>query len=295
MEAIVERFPKARKTVLLGKAASSIVEYTRLFDEVIPLDRVRLLKANKFSAIAEIFRFTYSIRRRRFDMVIDLHSLPETNLLGFLSGASIRLFANRESRSLDWLSNIKPRPPLEDKSISLADLYLAALAPIGIDPNRAYYRLKPKPAAVKKMRPLVGLNPGAGHASRRWPLAKFNVLAERLSKSGRCDVVVLLGPEEAPLIEESKTASKGRWIVSVGSSLISLIDELSELDVLVSNDTGPAHIAAALGIPIVLLLHDSAPDRFLPITDDLAIHRSPEIADIGTEDVLRSVKERLNR
>ncbi len=293
MEAIVEHFPDAKKIALVGKAASSIIEYTELFDEIIPLDRVRLLKANKPSAIIEILRFTNSIRRRRFDMVIDLHSLPETNLLGFLSGASMRLYANRESRSIDWLSNIKPRPPLEEKSISLADLYLAALSPIGIDQNREYFRLKRASMVRDKSRPLVGLNPGAGHPSRRWPLAKFNELAERLSSSGMCDVVVLLGPEEAPLIADVEAASNGRWEVSVGSSIVSLIGELSRLDVLVSNDTGPAHLAAALRLPIVLLLQNTSPDRFLPLTDDLTIHRGSEMADIATEDVFRSIESRI--
>ena len=295
MEAIVERFPNARKTALVGKAASAIIEYTQLFDEVIPLDRVRLLEANKLSAIAEILRFTYSIRRRRFDMVIDLHSLPETNLLGFLSGASTRLFSNRESRSLDWLSNIKPRPPLEDKSIAVTDLYLAALAPIGISPKRNYYRLPPAADNVAKPRPLVGLNPGAGHDSRRWPLEKFHELAEKLWSSGLCDIVILLGPEEAPLARSVEATAEGRWRVFVGRSLVDLIETLSAIDIFVSNDTGPMHIAAALGVPVVLLIQGAAPERFLPLGADLKIHRGKEMADIETEDVLRSVKERLNR
>src|SRR5690242_21096755 len=88
------------------------------------------------------------VRRRLFDLVIDLHSLYETNILGFLSGARHRLYANRESRSLDFLGNFRHRPEKEDKSKHLSDFYLAVLAPLGVSGSKDSFRLELGPGAA---------------------------------------------------------------------------------------------------------------------------------------------------
>src|SRR5437868_9496692 len=106
---------------MAGKAAGEVVRIANASDEQILVDRVALRDGNKAASIAAIFRLVGDVRRRKFDLVIDLHSLYETNLLGYLSGAKYRLFANRENRSFDRLANFPLRPPLEDKSLHHTD------------------------------------------------------------------------------------------------------------------------------------------------------------------------------
>ena len=79
--AIRDRFPRAKVTVAAGKIPAQLIEDLRLADDVIPVDRVALLRGNKFRSIAEIYKIAADVRRRRFDLVIDLHSLYETNIL----------------------------------------------------------------------------------------------------------------------------------------------------------------------------------------------------------------------
>ena len=117
------------------------------------------------------------VRHRQFDFVIDLHSFAETNLLGFFSGASKRLFSRRRGRSLDFLANFKPAPPVEENNRERhqVDRYLDVLLPLGIkeaeriprlatrfDDDREIDKLLRKSKAEAGA-PLVGLFPGAGH------------------------------------------------------------------------------------------------------------------------------------
>ena len=292
MKAIRERFPDAQRTAIVGAATAEIVRMVDLFDEVIPVDRVRLLKGNKFSSSVEIINFARSIRRMRFDLVIDLHSLPETNLLGYFSGAKRRLFSRRESRSLDFLANFRPVPPDEDKSIHLSEYYMNVLTPLEMSESPAPFRFDRSLSKIPD-HPIVGLNPGAGNPSRRWPVESFIELTRTILDSGQAEVEVLIGPEDRQLVAGFNDALKGRCSVNTGSSLEDLVSSLSRLSLLVSNDTGPAHVAAVTGIPIILLRHSASPDRYLPLAEHLVVHRGEELADISCAEVFSSVVKML--
>ena len=294
MKAIRDRFPDARRTAVVGSATAEIVKLSGLFDKVIPVDRVRLLHGNKFSSSVEIIRFALSIRRMRFDFVIDLHSLPETNLLGYVSGAEQRLFSKRDSRSLDRLSNFRPAPPVEDKTLHLSEYYLQVLRPLGVSGAAEPFHFAAGEITDRPKRPVVGLNPGAGNVSRMWPLVKFIELARRISESAKADIEVFLGPEESAIADEVRSAIGEKCSIVSGLSLKELAERFARLSCLVSNDTGPAHIAAASGSPIVLLLQNAAPDRYLPLTRDLVVHRGEHLDDISVEQVYGSVMTGLD-
>lgn len=303
LKAISDRFPDARKSIVVGSACAEIVRMTNLFDEVIPVDRVRLLWSNKVWSSIQILKFAYRIRRMRFDLVIDLHSLPETNLLGFFSGARRRLFANRESRSLDFLSNFRPKPPLEDKTINLALNYHKALEPLGlpiVEPAAAAM-IQPSSEEIDAFNKtliesgvtnetLIGINPGAGHQSRRWPIEKFVELSNRISKTER-RAIVFLGPEEQGLLIDSNLRFDKRVIVPEVLKIPALAAAFTRISTLVSNDTGTMHLAAVMGTPVVLLLHSDSPDRYLPTSSSVTILRAESITDICVEQVFDTLSK----
>src|ERR1041385_9005541 len=115
LRAIRERFPYAKVTVAIGKPGGEIIRLSGYANDVLEVDRVGLRDGNKLVSIGRIIKFVGEVRKQKYDFVIDLHSLSETNLLGFLSGAPRRLYARRPGRSLDYLSNFKPPPPAEDR------------------------------------------------------------------------------------------------------------------------------------------------------------------------------------
>src|SRR6267378_2400678 len=134
LRAIRERFPHARITVVVGKPGAEVVSLSGYANETLGVDRVTLRDGPKLISIARIVKLVKEVRRAKFDFAIDLHSLSETNLLGFLSGAPRRLFSRRPGRSLDYLANFHPRPPVETdhRKRHLIDRYLDVLIPLEI-------------------------------------------------------------------------------------------------------------------------------------------------------------------
>lgn len=295
LAAIRRRFPESRLSVLSGKVPGEVLALSGLADEVIAVDRVELRDGPRLRSIVKVFGIVADIRRRRFDLVIDLHSLSETNILAFLTSGT-RLLANRESRSLDRLSNFDPPPPKEDKSKHLTDRYFDVLRPLGIEASERTFRLSAPPEDVRyvderffggRSRPTVGLFPGAGHPSRCWQLDRFAEVAARLEKDGYRPVV-FLGPEETELRDRvSELIAVGTLIID-GLSIRQFIAAASRLAAFITNDTGPMHLAACAGAPVLLLLDGRAPDTYLPLTDQLLVVRQPEITAIGVQEVYRA-------
>lgn len=300
LHAIREKFPTAKITVMGGKAVAEIVKLSGFSDELIIVDRVKLRDSARIWSIKQIFKIIGDVRGRKFDFVIDIHSLPETNLLGFISGAKKRLYGNRESRSLDSLANFPAKPPKEDKAKHLTDRYLDILKSLEIENPKRFVQISPTQKeleevkqifhnlGISKTKTLVGLFLGAGHPSRRWKLDNFVELANELVKDTTLQVLVFLGPEEADLIDEVKTKFPKETIIIEGLTLLQLFAALSFLKVLVSNDTGPMHLGAIAGASIVLVLDKNAPTSYLPLTDKLDIVSGKEIAEITVEEVFQA-------
>ncbi|MBD0373804.1 MAG: glycosyltransferase family 9 protein [Pyrinomonadaceae bacterium] len=304
LRAIREKFPQARITVAVGKAAAPVVELSGYADAIIPVDRVALRDGPKPWAILGIFKLVKEVRRKEFDFVIDLHSLSETNLLGFFSGAAKRLYARRPGRSLDFLSRFDTRPPVEESKKHAVDRYLDVLVPLGIKDAPRAPRLRARAEddrVIEKMlkkakantgAPLIGLFPGAGHPSRRWPLTGFRDLADMLTRNDEVRIIVFAGPEEREMVAQVKGSFPRNTIIFDRLTIPQLAAAMSRLSVLVSNDTGPMHIAAAVGTSVVLLLDRRAPHTFLPVEGQHRIIQSA-IAHITTEEVYGAARELL--
>jgi ADP-heptose:LPS heptosyltransferase len=261
-----QKFPRARITVAVGGAAASVVELAGVADEVLAVDRVGLRDGPKVLSLWQIGKFVLDVRRRKFDFVIDLHSLSETNLLGFLSGAAYRLYARRPTRSLDYLSKFDPPPPVEDRSKHAIDRYLDVIAPLGVgevsrtprlpvreEDSRVVEELLRKAKAGHDA-PLVGIFPGAGHPSRCWPLERFAELARTLERNDAVRVVLFAGPEERALVRAARSSFPSSTVFLDRLTIPQLAAAAARLSVFVSNDTGPMHIAAAVGTPVVILM-----------------------------------------
>jgi ADP-heptose:LPS heptosyltransferase len=238
------------------------------------------------------------VRRRKFDFVLDLHSLYETNLLGFVSGAKHRLYANRENRSLDLLANFEPKPPREDKKLHLTDHYLNGLKPLGIENAPRIVEIKPQAKDLEKIetllrdfknKKLVGLFPGAGNPSRRWNLEKFAALAKKFSLDEKTQTIVFLGPEETDLRAEVEAIFPPQIKIVDKLSLTEFIAALSKMTVLVSNDTGAIHLAAIVGTPIVLIMDERAPKTYLPLTEKISVVNNAALDKISVEEVFSAM------
>lgn len=304
LRAIRERFPKARITVAVGKPGADIVELSGCADSTLVVDRVALRDGLKIVSVARIVKLVKSVRRLRFDFVIDLHSLSETNLLGFMSGAPKRLYSRRPTRSLDFLANFKPRPPVEvdHRERHLIDRYLDVLIPLGVQGAQRLPQLKTratdasvveqilKQAKADVGAPLVGLFPGAGHPSRRWPLERFAELADFLVRNDHVRILVFLGPEERAFVQAIRQRFPPTSVILDRLTIPQVAAAQARLSLFVSNDTGPMHIASAVGTPVVLLLDKRAPKSYLPQGDHHRIIYSGVIDDITVDEVYAAAR-----
>jgi ADP-heptose:LPS heptosyltransferase len=278
LSAIRHRFPRARVTVAVGGSAASVIEMAGVADEALSVDRVALRDGPKHLSMWQIGKLVLEVRRRKFDFVVDLHSLSETNLLGFLSGAGQRLYARRPGRSLDYLANFRPAPPVEDRSKHAIDRYLDVVSPLGVGEVSRVPRLpvrdedgrtvdemlrKALTGGKSKGRratagagdgPLVGIFPGAGHPSRRWPIERFAELASMLERNDSVRSVLFAGPEERKLVRDALPKFPPSTVVLDKLTVPQLAAAAARLSVFVSNDTGPMHVAAAVGTPVVILM-----------------------------------------
>lgn len=307
LRAIRQRFPNAQITVAAGKPANEVVALSGYANDIFEVDRVALRDGNTLVSIWRIIKFVRQVREAKFDLVIDLHSLSETNILGFLSGAPHRLYSRRPGRSLDYLANFKPRPPVEETSRHAVDRYLDALKPLGIQDPPRIPALRTSPAGdstvdslLKKEKAqsgelLVGLVPGAGHIGRRWPLENYVQLADHLRRNDRVRVIVFAGPEEREMVTQMRTLFPPGTIFFDRLTIPQLVSAQARLTLMVSNDTGPAHLGAAAGVPVVVLMDRPTPHSFTVVGDQHRLIYGDLVTKITVEEVYGAVHTLLAR
>ena len=303
LSAIRKQFSHSKISVLAAASTCELLELSELADEIIPVDRRALRNGSIHGTIWQLFRLVRQVRRRRFDLVIDLHSLYETNILGFLSGAPQRLFANRENRSIDILSNIRPRPPKEDKSLHKSTYYLNVLEPLGIKEGGSF-RLQPPNAELPnelsnaidsaEAGAKVGVFIGAGHPGRKWPLERFASLADRLIHRDEARVFIILGPEEADQLDEVKKLFESSIVIVIGLSLRQLLSFVSKVDLFVGNDTGPSHLASIIGTPTIMIMRSDYDRRFTPLGDNTVYVASGPVSAITVDEAYVAARQVLS-
>jgi ADP-heptose:LPS heptosyltransferase len=305
LRAIRARFPYAQITVAVGKPGGEIVGLSGYANEILEVDRVGLRDGPTLISIGRIAKFVSRVRKAHFDFVIDLHSYYETNILGFLSGAPHRLYSRRSNRSLDFLSNFKPQPAKESEATHLVDRYLDLLKPLDIqDPPRTP-TLKTSAAAdfavealLKKEKAqsgefLVGLFPGAGHSSRLWPMDRFADLADHLVRNDRVRIIVFAGPEERGMVPHMRPRFPAGTIFFDRLTIPQLASAQARLTVFISNDTGPVHIAAAVGTPVIVIMDRPDLHAYTPIGEHHRGIRGAVITEIPVAEVYKAAHEML--
>ena len=224
--------------------------------------------------VAKMGRLRGRIRAARFDVALDLQGLIKSGLLTAYTGAPLRIgfTADHCREGLNCLfTNRRVRPPAE--AVHVVDQYLALLGPLGITPGQVEFHV-PIPAraalrmddflgeqGVKSRDLLVAVNPGAGRANKQWPVAHFRRLVDRLGHEPNVKILVLWGPDEVHMARQIRDGSSARAILAPPTDLHELAALLRRSALMVANDTGPLHLAAALGTPSLGLFGPTRAER----------------------------------
>ncbi len=224
------------------------------------IDRVLSLDAGKWSSFLSLKRM---LKDETVDYAWILPNSFRAALMAKWIGAKQRIGYGTDSRG--WLLSSRVAPPRDVSH--LVDWYLYLLEAEGYETRVRVDDFFIKPEAqqfaedlliahhAKKHAPLVGIHPGAFFGeSKTWPLENFNKLIYRLVEHEGVQVFILGGPDELALAVKLDKMSGGRAVNLAGKDTLEMLPALlSPLDVFISGDTGPLHVAALAGTATIAL------------------------------------------
>ena len=275
LSALRRNFPQARISWLVRPDFAAILEGHPDLDEIIPFDRKLLGKAlYNPEAFGALISLIGRLRRGRFDAVFDFQGLFRTASLGWLSGCPRRFGMAKPREYAHVFYTNKVAPALG--SIHLVDHYLKMVGCAGASDVEAQFVLPVDPEAEKKVAHLlIGHNvnpenyavlvPSSAHPDKCWPRESFAALADMIAERFGISIVTTGTSSEKSIGDEVGKLVKTAVVNLAGQTNIRELVALFRLAKLViSNDTGPGHIAAALGVPLVILFGRTNPARVAP-------------------------------
>jgi lipopolysaccharide heptosyltransferase I len=293
--------------------------YVELLDLVTVLDRRIALDPRwlvRGAARARLRQTLADLREVGYDVVFDLQGLLKSALLSRAVGASrVVGFPRRHLREplarLFYTSSPDP-----GRATHVIDRNLALLAAIGVQDRRVRFPVSvPESGVVDSIVQRFGrggfvvMNPGAAWPNKRWPAERFGRVAEVIRERYGLRSLVLRGPGEQALAHDVADAARGAADAAPPTGIREIAGVAHAARLMISGDTGPMHIAAAVGTPLVTLFGPTRPERNGPwALYDVAISRvdrcscvyerkcrleSPCIEDIGVDEVLAAVERRL--
>jgi ADP-heptose:LPS heptosyltransferase len=248
IRSVRERFPSAHIAYLAEKQALSLLECNPCLDELIPFDFSK-------NDIIEQFRVIRRLRRGSFDVFVDFFSNPRTAIIARASGAPIRIGRDVRGRGQLYTHRIKD----DGRTKTAIEFHYQYVQPLGVEPRHWRTEItlsdQEKREAGRYLRwqnidpdkPTVGLHPGATWPAKMWPAERFAELIDLLNAKLKVQIVVTQGPADAGVIQEISRLAVGNAVFLNVIPLRQLAAILSHFSIYAANDSGPMHIAAAVG------------------------------------------------
>jgi lipopolysaccharide heptosyltransferase II len=219
----------------------------------------------------EMCRSIRGLRARQFDLVIDLQCLARSAIFAWLANGK-KLVGLEEVRegARGFYDLAVPRRSFHTHAV---DWYLSVLPHLGVPVHGRFAWLPPRPAVAAEVRrkwpgaaPWIALQPGARWQNKRWPVEHFSTLVGALAREHPGTRFVILGdPGDQPLGHAIAEAVPQQSLNLCGqTTLLEMVEWIRRCDLLITNDTGPMHAAAALGRPLVALFGPTEPRRTGP-------------------------------
>ena len=264
VRAIREHFRGARIAILAKRWVLEAVRGAPFYDDLIEFDDDR-----RHRGLAGRLRLAAALRRERFDLAVLFQKAFEAAFLAFAAAARRRIGYATDARS-PLLTDALPLPPPRTHHVE-AFLGIARALGCPIADAHPTFHIGPEAAGaadglLERARlvghvPLVAIHPGASKAPRAWHAERFGRLARGLIERAGARVILLGGPGEGSLLEAVAGAAPGagtmvpdpRTPLGVSAAL------LARCHLFVGNDSGPMHLAAALGVPTLALFGPGDP------------------------------------
>jgi heptosyltransferase-1 len=245
--------PDAHITWLVEPACSGILKLHRSIDEIIVFNRPK--------GIAGVLEIRRELKKRTFDVTLDLQRHSKSGLFSWFSGSKRRIgFHRRDAKEFNWIFNTEYVDP-QGEAISKVDHYQTFLKPLGLSP------LNPLSSGLESItldgvssdwaeqlrrEPYIGLILGSSWDSKDWPVEGYEGLLSLLTGG---TVVFLADKTKVAMAERLERVSTKAKVVNLAgrTNLTELVALVRGAQVLVGPDSGPGHIAGAVGTPHITI------------------------------------------
>ena len=273
------QYPGAYIAWMVNQSLSELLEGNPLLDEVIPFDRKTY---GKVANLGKLLGFMRQLRQKYFDIVLDFQGLLRSGLISRFSGVAYRVGFSHAREGSAHCYNCQIQLPKNIPHVSDQYIYLVStfhkiytgktLCPIPF-PEHETPRWFPIPESTKQKiknelhsagwsdnQKLILIHPGARWESKRWMPEKFTALIQSINEHKDYFPVIIGGPEDIPIGQQiiaTLSQSPLNWIAKTNLKELIVLIEMS--DVLVSHDSGPMHLAGAIGTPVIAIFGPSDP------------------------------------
>lgn len=263
-KAIKNAYPDARVCCLAVPRVQEVIKACPWVDEVLVYDE----KSEHWSPWAKL-AVILTLRKRKFDAVFLLHRSMTRSLLVYLAGIRQRIgYASKKQR---WFLTHKVR--LEEEVLHRSDEYLKVIEGFGLTVNDRVCELDVPASSssaieerlmgsgIKPQDPLVVVNTGGNWDLKRWPAEYFSVLIKRLVRDFRVNVLIPGAAGDVKLAAQIARGSGVDPLVWAGETKLNELFALfKRAQVVISNDSGPLHAAAAVGTDVVAIFGPTRPE-----------------------------------
>ncbi len=285
LRGLKKAYPDAKLSILLEPAMAQVVAGLSYVDEVIPYDRMGWKKRGKWAELKGTVVAWFSLRRRHFDLVVDVLGTPRTAMLTWMTGAPTRVGFGFRFRRMAY--NIVWEPAVQRKYI--ADFTADVLRALGHEPGSLDLDFHVPPAAQDEMDAWLagqGIGPGApppllvmgagGWDLKRYPLDKMAAAVRQVLEASPRPALFLWGPgEEAMAAQMVQLAGPGS-ILAPATDFQRMGALLQRGAALLTNDNATKHLAVACGCPTVTVFGPTSDVAWHPPAD--ARHASVKLA-----------------
>lgn len=278
LRSLRDAFPSSRIDFLTEASSREVVEGNPAIDSSI------IFEGSNMSGLGLIL----AVRRRNYDLVIDLFGNPRSALVTLLSGARYRTGYRFNWRRYCYNIGVRGRGGevhnVEFNLDALRALGIATLDPaVSFHTDRASEEFAERFFALSELdgRPVVALNPGGGWYTKRWPPQSFAELGDMIARAYSARIIIVWGPREEERARSIASRMSEVPILVPKSSLRELGSVLRRSSALVTNDSGPMHVAAALGIPVLAIFGPTIPELQGPVGDRHVVVQNRRLVCLG--------------
>ena len=293
-----EAFPDSKITLIVKPQIEELARRIPVIDDVIIQDSLPA------RSIYQKFNLIKNLRNRHFDIVLVLNPSKEFNVCTFLAGIPVRVGYDRK---LGFLLNVKIKDEKSQGKRHEVDYNLDLLRAIGIetDINDAKFPLDIEAEDLPQTKkislgitnePLIAIHPWSSNKDKEWPLVKFRELILKIHSELGIKSAVIGGKEEE---ERSETLCRNTNCINLTGklNLVELGAFFKGCKLLVTNDSGPMHLAAVLQTPVVAIFRSMPPSinarRWGPVGNIYKIIEADMIDKIEIAEVFNGIKHFL--